>query len=94
MAIEFVSVLITPENKESLYKLVDAIEWKKDSTLVSYIPSTDTFRPYKCLLSGSETSNEELLVDSFDNLEVIKLLITLGLSRIEIFRILQRKPSD
>ena len=94
MAIEFVSVYITPENKESLVRLVGINNWKQDAILVSYIPSSNNFRPYNSLLTGSQCPNEEVLVDSFDNLEEIKLLITLGLSRIEIFRILQGKPSD
>ena len=94
MAIEFISIYVTPENKKELLELVGINYWKQDAILVSYVPSSDTFITYKSLLSSSETSSEELLVDSFDNLEEIKLLITLGLSRIEIIRILQEKPSD
>lgn len=93
MAIEFISVYITHENKEELLELVGINKWKKDSILVSYNPNSNDFRTYNSLL-GSETSNEELLVDSFDNLEDIKILVSLGLSRIEISRILQEKPSD
>lgn len=90
---EFISVYITHENKEELLELVGINKWKKDSILVSYNPNSNDFRTYNSLL-GSETSNEELLVDSFDNLEDIKILVSLGLSRIEISRILQEKPSD
>lgn len=93
MAIEFISVYLTRENKEELVDLVGTDNWKQDAILVSYVTSSNTFIAYKSLLTG-QPSNEELLVDSFDNLEDIKLLITLGLSRIEIIRILQEKLND
>jgi len=78
-------VKVTPANWDTLKLLRSSTPPKP---YVVYRIDTDSFIAVTALVRF------EKLIPSFDNLEEIKLLITLGLSRIEIFRILQGKPND
>ena len=78
-------VKVTPANWDTLKLLRSSTPPKP---YVVYRIDTDSFIAVTALVRS------ERLIPSFDKLDEFKLLMTLGLSRIEIFRILQGKPND